>query len=131
MIPQAGVAIGLAALAARVLGGETGSALETIILTSSILYELIGPACAKLGLHLSHSYSDKLEEIVTVPETDETGNPKTGVELLIERIAKIQEEIPEHEVDPNEQAFTEAAEQYMQTHVPVRRQAGGLYRNRF
>lgn len=131
LIPQAGVAIGLAALAARVLGGETGSALETIILTSSILYELIGPACAKLGLHLSHSYSDKLEEIVTVPETDETGNPKTGVELLIERIAKIQEEIPEHEVDPNEQAFTEAAEQYRQTHVPVRRQAGGLYRNRF
>ena len=46
LIPQAGVAIGLAALGARVLGGESGQALETIILASSVLYELIGPACA-------------------------------------------------------------------------------------
>ncbi|MBP5331982.1 MAG: cation:proton antiporter [Lachnospiraceae bacterium] len=121
LIPQAGVAIGLAALGARTLGGETGNALETIILSSSVLYELIGPACAKLGLHLSHSFSDKLEDIVTVAETDETGHKKTSVELLIERIAKIQEEIPEHEVDPNEQAFTEAAENYMQYHGPIRR----------
>ena len=121
LIPQAGVAIGLAALGARTLGGETGNALETIILSSSVLYELIGPACAKLGLHLSHSFSDKLEDIVQVAETDELGHQKTGVELLIERIAKIQEEIPEHEVDPNEQAFTEAAENYMQYHGPIRR----------
>ncbi len=129
LIPQAGVAIGLAALGARTLGGDTGNALETIILSSSVLYELIGPACAKLGLHLSHSYSDKLEEIVNIPETDESGQPKSSVDLLIERIAKIQEEIPAHEVDPNEQAFTEAAEQYRQTHGTVRRVAGGLYRN--
>ena len=32
LIPQAGVAIGLAAIGARTLGGETGNALETIIL---------------------------------------------------------------------------------------------------
>ena len=45
LIPQAGVAIGLAAaMGARTLGGESGSALETIILASSVLYELIGPA---------------------------------------------------------------------------------------
>ena len=37
LVPQAGVAIGLAALGARTLGGETGSALETIILASSVL----------------------------------------------------------------------------------------------
>ena len=46
LIPQAGVAIGLAALGARTLGGETGVALETVILSSSVLYELVGPACA-------------------------------------------------------------------------------------
>ena len=46
LIPQAGVAIGLAALGARELGGEMGHALETIILSSSVLYELIGPGSA-------------------------------------------------------------------------------------
>ena len=40
LVPQAGVAIGLAAMGARTLGGETGDVLETIILASSVLYEL-------------------------------------------------------------------------------------------
>ena len=64
LIPQAGVAIGLAALGARTLGGEAGNALETIILASSVLYELIGPACAKLSLYFSKSYSSNIDEIV-------------------------------------------------------------------
>lgn len=64
LIPQAGVAIGLAALAARTIGGETGSAMETIILASSVLYELIGPACAKLSLYLSKSYSNDIDTVV-------------------------------------------------------------------
>ena len=112
LVPQAGVAIGLAALGARTLGGEVGVALETIILASSVLYELIGPACAKLSLYLSGSYSDKLEDIAPVTETTETGEKKTPVELLIERIQKIQEELPKHETieSENEAAFTEAAE---------------------
>ena len=59
LIPQAGVAIGLATLGARSLGGETGEALQTIILASSVLYELIGPTCGKLALYLSGSYIDK------------------------------------------------------------------------
>ena len=67
LVPQAGVAIGLAAMGARTLGGETGDVLETIILASSVLYELIGPACAKLSLYLSKSYSNKLEDIVELP----------------------------------------------------------------
>lgn len=54
LIPQAGVAIGLAALGARTLGGVMGSDLETIILASSVLYELLGPGCAKLALYLSN-----------------------------------------------------------------------------
>ena len=71
LIPQAGVAIGLAALGARTLGGEIGQDLQTIILASSVLYELIGPGCAKLALYLSHSYSTKLEELVDVEEPAE------------------------------------------------------------
>ena len=111
LIPQAGVAIGLAALGARTLGGESGNALETIILASSVLYELIGPACAKLSLYLSKSYSTKLEETVVLPELREDGEPKTPLELLIERIQKIQEELPQREISEEENAFTEAAEE--------------------
>ena len=50
LIPQAGVAIGLAYLAKRILPDEIGNLLMTIILASSVLYELIGPACAKFAL---------------------------------------------------------------------------------
>ena len=57
LIPQAGVSIGLAALCARTLGDGIGSDLYTIIMASSVLYELIGPGCAKLALYLSHSYT--------------------------------------------------------------------------
>lgn len=121
LIPQAGVAIGLAAMGARTLGGETGDVLETIILASSVLYELIGPACAKLSLYLSKSYSNKLEDIVEIPE-DEEVSQKTEVELLIERIQAIQKELPKHD-DPfyeDEQAFSEAAEEhYAMTTAPL------------
>lgn len=114
LIPQAGVAIGLAALGARTLGGETGKALETIILASSVLYELIGPACAKLSLYLSRSYSNKLEDMVPVAEEAEGEKPRTEVELLIQRINKIQEKLPKHN-NPyfeDEEAFSEAAEEH-------------------
>ena len=112
LIPQAGVAIGLAALGARELGGEMGHALETIILSSSVLYELIGPGAAKLSLWLSGSYSNELEDLAQVPETTETGEKKSELELLIERIQKIQSELPAHSENENEKAFTEAAEEY-------------------
>ena len=53
LIPQAGVSIGLAVLAQRILPGESGSLLSTIILSSSVLYEMIGPVCARRALTLS------------------------------------------------------------------------------
>lgn len=117
LIPQAGVAIGLAAIGARTLsnylGAEVGNALNTIILASSVLYELIGPACAKLSLYLSKSYSNNLDDITTVETVDENGQPKTEVEMLIERIKNIQENLPQNTESVEEQAFDEAAEEYM------------------
>ena len=122
LVPQAGVAIGLAALGARTLGGEVGSALQTIILSACILYELIGPASAKLSLYLSKSYSNVLEEIVEVEATTETGEAKSSLDMLIERIQKIQEEIPQHTVNEEELAFTQAAEeQYEPVIMPRQR----------
>ena len=122
LFPQAGVAIGLAALGARILGGQAGSALNTIILSSSILYELFGPACAKFALYKSGSYSDKLEDLTSVEERDENGEIKTPLELLIERIHEIQKHLPEHEIDENEEAFEEAYdEMYESITKPTRR----------
>ena len=120
LIPQAGVAIGLAALGARTLGGESGEALETIILASSVLYELIGPVSAKLSLSLSKSYSDKLEDIAPLDPTTE--HKLSEVELLIERIHAIQAELPAHQNEsPAEAAFTEAAEQQLEAMSHPRR----------
>ncbi len=53
LIPQAGVAIGLAVLGQRLLPADMGELLSTVILTSSVLYELIGPVSAKLALVFS------------------------------------------------------------------------------
>ena len=50
LIPQAGVSIGLAYLGKRILPDTIGNLLMTIILASSVLYELIGPASAKFAL---------------------------------------------------------------------------------
>ncbi len=114
LIPQAGVAIGLAAMADRTLGGAIGENIQTIILASSILYELIGPACAKLSLYLSGSFSDKIEDIAPVETRDKDGNPRREVDILIERIQKIRAEIPEPEkveMSPEERAFIEASEE--------------------
>lgn len=82
---------------------------------------MISPACAKLSLYLSKSYSNKLEEIVEIPE-EEGAEQKTELELLIQRIQAIQEELPKHD-DPfyeDEKAFSEAAEEhYAMTGIEV------------
>lgn len=114
LIPQAGVAIGLVELGARTLGGEVGVALQTIILASSVLYELIGPACAKLSLYLSKSYSTKLEDIVPLEEAKSAEKPKNSLEELIERIQIIQSELAKEKINEEEHAFTEAAEEHFE-----------------
>lgn len=121
LIPQAGVAIGLAALGARTLGGETGNALQTIILASSVLYELVGPACAKLSLYLSGSYSNKLEDLVPL-DTPSAEEPKRdAVDELIERIRIIQTELEKEADSEEERAFTEAAEEADDGILPLHR----------
>lgn len=64
LIPQAGVSIGLAALAQRILPQQMGTLLSTIILSSGLLYEIVGPICAKTSLILAHSIlvDEKVQE---------------------------------------------------------------------
>lgn len=110
LIPQAGVAIGLSELAARTIGGTTGAVIQTIIMSSSILYELIGPAMAKLALTLSGSIGGK-DVPVTVAVEDVP--LKSERELLIERMNEIQAEIERQNYarSEEEKAFADAAEE--------------------
>ena len=78
LIPQAGVAIGLAFLAQRILPEAIGSTLLTIILASSVMYELIGPACAKASLFLSGTI--KKEDRVNDNLIDSVANQEVNVD---------------------------------------------------
>ena len=113
LMPQGGVAIGLAALTLRVIPGEMGSVIQTIILTTSIIYEIIGPALASVALDLSKS-TLTIEDITHV----ETAN-KSSVEILTERIQAIQKGLPQNTSTNDsylnyndEDSFEEAAEEY-------------------
>ncbi len=118
LMPQAGVAIGLAALGARSLGGELGGALETVVVFSSILYEFAGPPLAKLALVLSKSVEGADIPEPLPPSADE----------LIDKMKRIREENSElfPPIGAEEAAFTEAAEQELEA-MSART---GLYRGR-
>lgn len=81
LVPQAGVAIGLAALGQRILPAESGAMLAAIILSSSVLYEMIGPACAKGALRLVGAIGPgKPPEAPAQEETAGDGPETTGQE---------------------------------------------------
>lgn len=63
LCPQAGVSIGLAALGQRILPPDSAALLSTIILSSAVLYELIGPASAKAALFLSGTISRETDSV--------------------------------------------------------------------
>ena len=101
LVPQAGVAIGLAFLGERLLPGERGQLLLTIILSSSVLYEMVGPICAKLALIFSgcitlenavNAEMGELEEIArTGAEAVETARVGAGTGETWETGAKTEE----------------------------------------
>ena len=62
LIPQAGVSIGLAILGQRLLPQHLGTLLNTIILSSAVLYEIVGPALAKASLVLTGSIERPAKE---------------------------------------------------------------------
>lgn len=71
LIPQAGVSIGLAFLGQRILPTGMGNLLATIILSSSILYEIVGPISGKAALYLSGA----------IPAKEREKDAKTGLSL--------------------------------------------------
>ena len=113
LIPQAGVAIGLAALCSRTLGGELGENIQTVIVSAGIMYELIGPVLAKLSLFKSGSYTDNIENAIQVAPIDENGKPKSSRDILAEQLKQIREELSKERLSnaENEKAFLQAAEE--------------------
>ena len=125
LIPQASVAIALATMASMTISsladekyGEYATVLLAIILASSIIFELVGPVLAKLGLYLSRSYGheglDQLApESVVKDELSEEETSSKEIDMLAAQIKHLSKEIPPLDpVEIEEQAFTEAAEEY-------------------
>lgn len=119
LIPQASVAIALATMAAVTLQAynhdEYATALLAIILASSIIFELIGPVLAKLGLYLSKSYEhEDINDVAPIEgeiKADEGSSQE--IDKLAAQINVLSKEIPAIAVEEaNEAAFTEAAEEY-------------------
>ena len=140
LIPQASVAIALATMASMTIAslpdqetyGKYATALLVIVLASSIIFELIGPVLAKLGLYLSHSYGrDDIDELVpesTIKEEIERDSGSNEIDVLAAQINHISKEIPPLEPEQAEEAaFTEAAEEY-QSEMPSRNRRGFINR---
>ena len=50
LMPQAGVAIGMATMALAQLPAEYGQPIQTVILSATLVYEVIGPIASKNAL---------------------------------------------------------------------------------
>lgn len=102
LIPQAGVAIGLAFLGERLLPGPKGKLLLTIILSSSVLYEMVGPVSAKIALFMSGCIStDKIKKVEVEIIRENQGI--TEEELSAEKEQIVEDGLPqEKEPDPDE-----------------------------
>jgi len=62
LLPQAGVALGMCATAAKVMGAE-GTLIRNIILFSVLVYELVGPSLTKMALTKAGDIQEKPKEV--------------------------------------------------------------------
>lgn len=120
LFPQASVAIGLATMGSRIFASagleQEATAFTTIVIAASVICEIIGPLCAKLGLYLSGSYGKETIDQLA-PESavkDQVINESSKeIDLLAAQINHLSKEIKPLDInEANEAAFTEAAEEY-------------------
>lgn len=62
LLPQASISVGLAAVVQRVLPDAGGQMLVSIILTSALIFELIGPMLSKWAIFASKSVSQNVND---------------------------------------------------------------------
>ena len=78
-----------------------------------MLYELVGPACAKLSLYLSGSYVPGQPDAPADPGVPAPAKPEPV--SLVDRVRQIQEMLPERNppMSEEEAAFLAAAEEQL------------------
>ncbi len=103
LIPQAGIAIGLADLASRYLIGGDGTTVKTIIISVGLICEIFGPLLADFALGKSGSYGAKATVV------DEGESRKLRHEELLKKLSSIKQEIKDNEYyrSDSEEAFME------------------------
>ena len=82
LIPQAGVAIGLAFLGQRMLSSSIGDTFLSVILCSSVLYEMIGPVSSKFALIKSGAIDLETVKLANVKEVENTQNHSNNLEQV-------------------------------------------------
>lgn len=94
LIPQAGVAIGLAFLAQRIIPDNIGSTLLSIILSSSVLYEMCGPVLAKFALFKSGAIIKNQIQVLESSKSTDSDNSyqKEGVNQIIDNDKNIEKD---------------------------------------
>ena len=103
LIPQAGIAIGLADLASRYLVGSDGNTVKTIIISVGLICEIFGPLLADFALNKSGSYHAQATVV------DEGFSKRQRHEDLIKKLNDIKQEIKDSDYyrSDSEEAFME------------------------
>lgn len=70
LLPQAGVAIGMAAIAAKSLPPEFAASITTVVLCATLVYELIGPIITKIALSAAGEIEKKPRRIKEKAKTE-------------------------------------------------------------
>ena len=109
LIPQAGIAIGLADLASRSLSGSDGSIVQLIIISVGIICEVFGPLLADFALGKSGAYNSE-PTLITPDNSKELRRSE-----LVKKLNAIKADIEEHDYyrSENEAAFMELENEYV------------------
>ena len=91
LLPQAGVAIGLAILAGRQFGGEFGKMIIVVVMTGTFIVEILGPILVKIGVKKAGEVGMNVTEedlIKTYTVSDVMEKEPTTIEqsLLLQQI---------------------------------------------
>jgi len=94
LMPQAGVAIGLAILASQQFGSDLGHALIIIVMTGTFLMEIIGPILVKAGVKRAGEIGlniteDDLIKTYTVSDMMDTDVPAISAGTLLSDVIKL------------------------------------------
>jgi Kef-type K+ transport system membrane component KefB len=94
LLPQAGVAIGLAILAGRQFGGNLGHTIIMVVMTATFLMEIFGPVLVKVGVKKAGEIGMNVTEedlirMYTVADVMDTKPTSIAQDLPLHRILEV------------------------------------------